>query len=107
MATPSDWRSSSPRVGQRWRPFRVTKCRSLWAKAQLNLGAALWLLSEREGGTQRLIEAVAAFDAALMEWSRERGPWWWAVTQVNRGLALLSLGEREIGTAQLEVAERL
>ena len=36
-----------------------------WAKTQMNLGNALETLGERESGTARLEEAVAAFDACL------------------------------------------
>ena len=34
---------------------------------QINLGNALWRLGERESGTARLEEAVAAYRAALTE----------------------------------------
>jgi hypothetical protein len=43
-----------------------------WAGTQNNLGAALWALGERESGTARLKEAVAAFRAAREEWTRDR-----------------------------------
>src|SRR5208337_457659 len=59
---------------------------------------------ERESGTARLEEAVAAFRAALEEWTRERVPLDWATTQNNLGTALKRLGERESGTARLEEA---
>ena len=36
-----------------------------WAEAQTNLGISLSTLGERESGTARLEEAVAAFDACL------------------------------------------
>jgi hypothetical protein len=36
-----------------------------WATTQNNLGAALLALGERESGTARLEEAVAAWDACL------------------------------------------
>jgi hypothetical protein len=36
-----------------------------WAVTQVNLGAALATLGEREAGTARLEQAVAAFDACL------------------------------------------
>ena len=75
-----------------------------WAKTQNNLGNALLRLGERESGTARLEEAVAAYRAALMECTRERVPLDWAQTQNNLGTALLSLGERESGTARLEEA---
>ncbi len=73
--------------------------------AALNdLGAALATLGEREAGTARLEEAVAAFRAALEEWTRERVPLDWAGTQNNLGTALRTLGARESGTARLEEA---
>jgi hypothetical protein len=36
-----------------------------WAMTQNNLGTALWTLGDREAGTARLEEAVAALDACL------------------------------------------
>ncbi len=71
---------------------------------QATLGTALWRLGERESGTARLEEAVAAFRAALEESIRERVPLDWAGTQNNLGIALGRLGERESGTARLEEA---
>ena len=71
---------------------------------QNNLGDALARLGERESGTARLEEAVAAYRAALEEWTRERVPLDWAMTQNNLGNALARLGERESGTARLEEA---
>jgi len=59
---------------------------------------------ERESGTGKLTEAVAAFRAALEEMTRERVPLDWATTQMNLGDALSTLGERESGTARLEEA---
>jgi len=38
-----------------------------WAETETNLGAALLRLGERESGTARLEEAVAAYRAALEE----------------------------------------
>lgn len=75
-----------------------------WAKTQTNLGKALGILGEREAGTARLEQAVAAFRVALEEWTRERVPLDWAKTQTNLGNALQALGEREAGTARLEQA---
>ena len=75
-----------------------------WATTQNNLGIALWTLGERESGTARLEEAVAAYRAALEERTRERVPLDWATTQNNLGNALRTLGERESGTARLEEA---
>ena len=42
-----------------------------------------------------LAEAVAAYRAALEEWTRERAPLDWAMTQNNHGNALSELGERD------------
>lgn len=66
-----------------------------WAKTQMNLGNALAVLGERQVGTARLEEAVAAYRLALEEWTRERVPLDWARTQTNLGNALAALGERE------------
>jgi tetratricopeptide (TPR) repeat protein len=70
----------------------------------MNLGSALRALGERESGTARLEEAVAAYREALQENTRARVPRQWAMTQMNLGLALWRLGEREGGTARLEEA---
>ena len=75
-----------------------------WAATQDNLGNALTRLGEREHGTARLAEAVAAYKAALEERTPERVPLDWAKTQNNLGIALKILGERESGTARLEDA---
>ena len=75
-----------------------------WARTQVNLGAALATLGERESGTARLEEAVAALRLALEERTRERVPLDWAATQVNLGFALARIGERESGTAHLTEA---
>jgi tetratricopeptide (TPR) repeat protein len=72
--------------------------------AQNDLGISLSTLGERESGTARLEEAVAAYRAAVEEWARERVPLDWATTQNNLGAALKTLGERESGTARLEEA---
>ena len=72
--------------------------------ARNNLGKALRALGQRESGTARLEQAVAAYGLALEEWTRERVPLDWAMTQTNLGKALWHLGERESGTARLEQA---
>jgi tetratricopeptide (TPR) repeat protein len=74
------------------------------SRAHNNLGVVLQRLGERESGTVRLDEAVAAFSEALKEWTRERVPLDWATTQNNLGSALARLGERESGTARLDEA---
>jgi tetratricopeptide (TPR) repeat protein len=70
----------------------------------MNLGNALGTLGERESGTARLEEAVAAYREALQENTRERVPLEWALTQMNLGNVLATLSERESGTARLEEA---
>jgi hypothetical protein len=52
-----------------------------WAQTQSNLGNALRALGQRESGTARLEQAVAAYRAALEELTRERVPLEWAITQ--------------------------
>ena len=69
-----------------------------------DLGIALAHLGERESGTQRLEQAVTAYENALKEWTREKVPLQWATTQNNLGTALQRLGERESGTQRLEQA---
>jgi hypothetical protein len=61
---------------------------------QNNLGTALWRLGERESGTARLEEAVAAYREALKERTRERVPLQWATTQNNLERAEKFLSER-------------
>jgi tetratricopeptide (TPR) repeat protein len=74
-----------------------------WAMTQMNLVAALRILGEREAGTARLEEAVAAYHAALEEWTRERVPLQWAVSTGAEGVALTIIAER---TADPAMAER-
>lgn len=59
---------------------------------------------ETQGDNAALLVAIAAYRAALEEWTRERVPLDWAVTQNNLGSALAALGRRESGTARLEKA---
>ena len=67
-----------------------------WAAMQNNLGTALERLGERESGTARLEQAVAAFRAALQERTRARVPLDWAQTQMNsRPCALEARGAGE------------
>jgi len=62
------------------------------------IGNALQTLGERESGTARLVEAVAACRAALKEHTRERVPLDWATTQSNLGvLRSLRLGSGRAG----------
>jgi tetratricopeptide (TPR) repeat protein len=75
-----------------------------WARTQNSLGLALLHLGERESGTAKLEQAVAAFREALKERTRERAPLDWASTQNNLGYTFMRLGERDSGTAKLEEA---
>lgn len=54
-----------------------------WATTQTSLGLALLRQGAREAGTARLEEAVAAYRAALEEFTRERVPREWADVQRN------------------------
>jgi tetratricopeptide (TPR) repeat protein len=72
--------------------------------ARNSLGIALGTLGERESGTARHEEAVAAFRAALQEYMRERAPVDWAMTQSNLGTALEALGERQKDATFMEEA---
>ena len=73
--------------------------------AALNdLGTALATLGERDSGTERLEQAVAAYQQALKERTRDRVPLDWAATQNNLGNALKTLGERDSDTERLEQA---
>jgi hypothetical protein len=68
--------------------------RQEWSDIQVVLGTALVTFGEQTGTNQPLEEAVAAYRAALTEWTRERVPLDWATTQNNLGNALSTLGER-------------
>jgi tetratricopeptide (TPR) repeat protein len=70
----------------------------------MNLGVALWRLGERESGTARLEEAVAAYRAALQEITRERVPLQWAATQHELGNTLAALAERQKSAKFMEEA---
>jgi hypothetical protein len=71
-----------------------------WAETETNLGNALRVLGERESGTARLDEAVAAYREALQERTRERVPLQWAKSTGNQGVALVLLAERR-GDAEM------
>ncbi|WP_417805300.1 tetratricopeptide repeat protein [Thalassospira lucentensis] len=71
---------------------------------QNNLGNALATLGKREGGTERLEQAVTAIQSALEEWTQESMPLQWAGLQNNLGNALSILGEREGLAKRLEQA---
>ena len=65
-----------------------------WAVTQSNLGATLAALGERDDGTARLEQAVAAYTEALKERTRARVPLGWAETQNNLDRAIQILRER-------------
>ena len=71
------------------------------ATLQMALGVALVTLGERESGTERLEEAVAAFIEALKGIDRVQALRDWIATQNNLGIALATLGERESDTERL------
>jgi hypothetical protein len=75
-----------------------------WARAQHNLGTALWRLGERESGTASLEEAVAVFGEALKERTRERVPLYWARSLGDQGVVLILLAERRGDSAMAETA---
>jgi tetratricopeptide (TPR) repeat protein len=59
------------------------------------LGMALTTLGEREGGKEKLQQAIEAFREALKEFARERVPLFWARAENGLGLALTALGEHD------------
>ena len=71
---------------------------------RLILANALSVLGDRDRKNKALQEAVAAYQEALKERTRDRAPLVWATTQNNLGDALRVLGERESGTGRLEEA---
>jgi hypothetical protein len=71
---------------------------------QNNLGSALALLGEREVGTAKLEEAVAAYREALKEWTRERVPLDWASSLGNEGVVLMRLAKRRGDATMAETA---
>jgi hypothetical protein len=75
-----------------------------WATTQNNLGNALRTIGERESGTERLEEAIAAYRAALTEWIRERVPLDWAMGTGNQGVALSLLAQRTRNAAMAKTA---
>lgn len=71
-------------------------------RAQLHhaLGLGLVVVGEQSGDSQALIGAIAAYRAALKEYTRERVPYYWARTQENLAIAFLSLATRTTGEAR-------
>ena len=70
----------------------------------MDLGNALARLGERESGTGRLEEAVAAFREALKENTRDRVPLDWAYANHDLANALAALAERQKNSALMEEA---
>ena len=62
---------------------------------QDNYGNVLGILGQRQGETEMLKKAVAAFEGALEERTQERVPMDWVATQNNLGAALQTLGSRQ------------
>ncbi len=62
------------------------------------------MLGERESGTARLEEAVAAYRAALQENTREQVPLDWAESFGNQGVALMLIADRNNDAAGAETA---
>lgn len=76
----------------------------LQAEVRNRLGGALKVLGEREAGSARIEDAVAAFEEALKESPRGRDPVLWAQIQNNLGNTLLVLAGRENNPAKMELA---
>ena len=62
------------------------------------------MLGERESGTARLDEAVAAYRAALEERTRERVPLDWAYSEQGLASALAALAKRQKNADIMEQA---
>ncbi|MDT8388153.1 MAG: tetratricopeptide repeat protein [Thiogranum sp.] len=73
-----------------------------WAATQHDLGNALGMLGQRQGGTWMLEKAIEAFEAALSERSRDRGPRDWAATRNSLGNTLGILAQRHADTDMLK-----
>jgi tetratricopeptide (TPR) repeat protein len=76
----------------------------LLAGTQMNLGAALETLGERDPSQAWLEESIAAYHAALSQYARDDAPLQQALTEINLGNALQTLGERQGNVAQFEDA---
>ena len=96
-------RRSRP-IARRWRNGRASGFRSMGDDAEQSRRCAP-TLGERESGTARLEEAVAAYRAALEEWTRERVPLDWAEDAAqSRRTAFAALAKRQESAALLEEA---
>ena len=99
------WRSASARTGSKLLEEAVAAFRADAREARPRQGAArlgrdaeqyrhraVQSLSEREAGTERLVEAEAAYRLALEEYTRDKAPVQWAMVQNNLGNTLNALG---------------
>jgi hypothetical protein len=75
--------------------------------AQNNLGNALRSLGDRDSGTDKLEQAVEAYQQALKERTRDRVPLDWAMTQYNLALTYLTMFEKTAQAAHLDRAQDL
>jgi tetratricopeptide (TPR) repeat protein len=75
-----------------------------WAGTQNNLANALLKLGAGENGTARIQEAVAAYGAALQEYTREQAPAHWAMSFGNQGVAMMLMADRTNDGAMAETA---
>ena len=64
-------------------------------------------LGARDSGTDRLEQAVEAFQQALKERTRDRVPLDWAMTQYNLALTYLTMFEKTAQAAHLDRAQDL
>ena len=80
------------------------ECRSTGPRRRTTSALPFRLLGERRWDEGKLEEAVAAYQGALKEWTRERVPLGWASTQHNLGTTLSTLGKRLRGEGKLEEA---
>jgi tetratricopeptide (TPR) repeat protein len=71
-----------------------------WAWAEYDLGVVLSNLGERENGTARFEEALAAYTEAQKELTRASQPAAWAMVESRRGHTLRLMGMVEQGTAR-------
>jgi tetratricopeptide (TPR) repeat protein len=72
-----------------------------------DLGTALKTLGARDSGTERLEQAVEAFQQALKEYTRDRVPLDRAMTQYNWAITELTLFEKTAQAAHLDRAQDL
>ena len=75
-----------------------------WALAQNSLGLALMKLGDQQVGSERLLEAATAFEAALDETTGEHLAVDRGATLHNLALTFSKIGERESGSEYLKKA---